>query len=70
MTRFIVENNITTINDLKSFDYDGYVYDRTNNKNISNIPNQEEEYKWTKLEQIDKILDKQHKTRFSGNNLF
>jgi hypothetical protein len=26
MTRFIVENNITNINDLKSFDYDGYVY--------------------------------------------
>ena len=29
------------------------------NKDISNIPNQEEEYKWTKLEQIDKILDEQ-----------
>ena len=26
MTRFIVENNITNINDLKSFDYDGYVF--------------------------------------------
>tara|TARA_Y100000401_G_scaffold86391_1_gene71721 strand:- start:250 stop:822 length:573 start_codon:yes stop_codon:yes gene_type:complete len=46
-------------NATSTFDYDGYVYDRTNNKNISNIPNQEEEYKWTKLEQIDKILDKQ-----------
>jgi len=26
MTRFIVENNITNINDLKSFDYDGYFF--------------------------------------------
>ena len=26
MTRFIVDNNISRINDLKSFNYDGYVY--------------------------------------------
>ena len=26
MTRFVVENNITNINDLKSFDYDGYFF--------------------------------------------
>ena len=26
MTRFIIDNNITEISDLKSFDYDGYVY--------------------------------------------
>jgi len=42
-----------------TFDDDGYIYDRANNKNISNLPNQEEEYKWEKLEEIDKVLDKQ-----------
>ena len=26
MTRYIIDNNITDINSLKSFDYDGYVY--------------------------------------------
>ena len=26
MTRFIVENNITNISDIKSFDYDGYMF--------------------------------------------
>ena len=31
MTRFIIHNNITEISDLKSFDYDGYVY----NENLS-----------------------------------
>ena len=31
MTRYIIENNITDINSLKSFDYDGYVY----HKNLS-----------------------------------
>ena len=31
MTRFIVDNNISKINDLKSFNYDGYVY----HKNLS-----------------------------------
>ena len=46
-------------NATSTFDDDGYIYDRANNKNISNLPNQEEEYKWTKLEEIDKVLDKQ-----------
>ena len=27
MTRYIIDNNITEINSIKSFDYDGYVYD-------------------------------------------
>ena len=26
MTRFIVDNKITDVNDLKSFDYDGYMF--------------------------------------------
>ena len=26
MTRFIIDNNITDINDLKSFNYDGYLF--------------------------------------------
>ena len=26
MTRFIIDNKISKISDLKSFDYDGYVY--------------------------------------------
>ena len=26
MTRFIVDNKITDVNDLKSFDYDGYIF--------------------------------------------
>ena len=46
-------------NATSTFDDDGYIYDRANNKNISNLPNQEEEYKWEKLEDIDQILDKQ-----------
>lgn len=28
MTRFIIDNNISKISDLKSFDYDGYVYQK------------------------------------------
>ena len=27
MTRFIIDNNISDINKIKSFDYDGYVFD-------------------------------------------
>ena len=46
-------------NATSTFDDDGYIYDRANNKNISNLPNQEEEYKWTKLVEIDKVLDQQ-----------
>jgi RNA polymerase sigma factor (sigma-70 family) len=35
------------------------VYDVANNKNISNIPNEKvDNYQWTKLEEIDKVLDK------------
>jgi RNA polymerase sigma factor (sigma-70 family) len=33
-------------------------YDIDNNKNVSNIPNQEVNYQWKKLEEIDKALDK------------
>jgi hypothetical protein len=29
-----------------------------NHKNIANIPNEEVDYQWTKLEEIDKVLDK------------
>ena len=34
MARFIIDNNITDVNDLKSFNYDGYLYDDSlsNNK--------------------------------------
>ena len=28
MTRFIVDNHITNISDIKSFDYDGYMFDK------------------------------------------
>jgi DNA-directed RNA polymerase specialized sigma24 family protein len=33
------------------------VYDVANSKNISNIPNEEVSYQWTKLEEIDKTLE-------------
>jgi hypothetical protein len=39
---------------------DNLVYDVANRKNISNIPNEEVNYQWTKLEEIDKVLDKQN----------
>ena len=29
MTRFIIDNNITDINDLKSFDYEGYMFHKS-----------------------------------------
>ena len=32
-------------------------YNIANNKNISNIPNEEINYQWKKLEEIDKVLD-------------
>jgi len=37
---------------------DDMVYDISNSKNIANIPNEEVNYQWTKLEEIDKELDK------------
>ncbi len=37
---------------------DDMVYDISNSKNIANIPNEEVNYQWTKLEEIDKQLDK------------
>ena len=44
---------ITNSNDDMAYRFD-------NRKNISNIPNEEVNYQWTKLEEIDKILDKQN----------
>jgi len=45
-------SSYTASNDTMAYSYD-------NNKNIANIPNQEvDNYKWTKLEEIDKQLDK------------
>tara|TARA_R110000824_G_scaffold50046_2_gene140130 strand:+ start:149 stop:724 length:576 start_codon:yes stop_codon:yes gene_type:complete len=32
-------------------------HNSTNNKSISNIPNEEINYQWTKLEEIDKVLE-------------
>ena len=43
--------NYTSSNDDMAYRFD-------NNKNISNIPNQEVNYQWKKLEEIDKALDK------------
>jgi RNA polymerase sigma factor (sigma-70 family) len=37
---------------------DDVEYNVANNKNISNIPNQEVNYQWKKLEEVDKALDK------------
>ena len=37
---------------------DDMAYSVANNKNISNIPNEEVNYQWKKLEQIDAALDK------------
>ena len=38
---------------------DDVAYNVANNKNISNLPNEEvDNYQWTKLEEIDKALDK------------
>tara|TARA_R110002110_G_scaffold261846_2_gene477697 strand:+ start:1511 stop:2089 length:579 start_codon:yes stop_codon:yes gene_type:complete len=45
-------NSITTISDT-DFSGNGNYY-----KDISNIPNEEMNYQWTKLEEIDKVLDK------------
>tara|TARA_R110000824_G_scaffold6702_1_gene30867 strand:+ start:864 stop:1439 length:576 start_codon:yes stop_codon:yes gene_type:complete len=39
---------------------DDEAYSIANNRNVSNIPNQEVNYQWTKLEEIDKILDQQN----------
>ena len=44
----------------KTFSNDDVAHNIPNNKNISNIPNEEVNYQWTKLEEIDKILDKQN----------
>ena len=37
---------------------DDVAYNVANRKNIANIPNQEVNYQWTKLEEIDKALDR------------
>ena len=37
---------------------DDQAYSIANNRNVSNIPNQEVNYQWKKLEEIDKALDK------------
>ena len=42
----------------KTFSNDDVAHNIPNNKNISNIPNEEvDNYQWTKLEEIDKVLD-------------
>ena len=41
-----------------TFSNDDVAYNVANNKNISNIPNEEiDNYQWTKLEEIDKALE-------------
>ena len=43
----------------KTFSNDEVAHNIANNKNISNLPNEEvDNYQWTKLEEIDKELDK------------
>ena len=43
----------------KTFSNDEVAHNIANNKNISNLPNEEvDDYQWTKLEEIDKELDK------------
>ena len=37
MTRFIVDNKITDVNDLKSFDYDGYMFQESLSSEIDMI---------------------------------
>ena len=42
----------------KTFSNDDVAYNVANNKNISNIPNEKvDNYQWTKLEEIDKVLE-------------
>ena len=41
-----------------TYSNDDMAYSFANNKNISNIPNEKVNYQWTKLEEIDKVLDK------------
>ena len=55
--KYYTHINTFCYNSAATFSDDSCVYDYPNNKNISNIPNTEEEYKWIKLEEIDKILD-------------
>ena len=43
-----------------TFSRDDVTYNVANNKNIANLPNQEESEQWKKLQQIDVILDKQN----------
>ena len=43
-----------------TFSNDDVAYNVVNSKNISNIPNEELNYQWKKLEQIDEALDKLH----------
>ena len=59
-----------------TFSNDDVAFNVANNKNISNIPNQEVNYQWEKLEQIDKVLDTLHwydrelfKLYYSGETL-
>ena len=41
-----------------TYSNDDMAYSFANNKNISNIPNEKVNYQWTKLEEIDKALEK------------
>ena len=48
----------TTYTSSNNWSNDDLLYNVDNRKNISNIQNEEVNYQWTKLEQIDKVLDK------------
>jgi len=48
----------TTYTSSNNWSNDDLVYNVDNRKNISNLPNEEvDNYQWTKLEEIDKVLD-------------
>jgi RNA polymerase sigma factor (sigma-70 family) len=48
----------TIYNCTKTFNNVDYVSNDSNSKNLYNLPNEEVNYQWTKLEEIDKVLDK------------
>jgi RNA polymerase sigma factor (sigma-70 family) len=43
-----------------TFSNDDVAFNIANSKNISNIPNEELNYQWEKLEEVDKVLDTLH----------
>jgi len=53
-----IDNSIYTLS--CTYSDDNLYFDNNVSKSLHNIPNEEVNYQWTKLEEIDKILDKQN----------